>query len=214
MTDAPAGMSGFYYPNKFARITMEAMEEIMGRNGLNTILRMGKMEQYLDTLPPDNLEKKFDFKDFSQLNIALEDMFGARGGRAMALRAGRKLFSGGLRSFGALAGVGDLAFKVLPLSAKLKVGVPAMANIFTQFSDQISNVHDDGPDRIIYTMEKHCALCWGRTTDRAVCFMAQGLLMEGLKWVSGGREFKVDMSTCIAKGDDMARFIIFKEPLT
>ncbi|MBL8130315.1 MAG: 4-vinyl reductase [Anaerolineae bacterium] len=206
--------SGFYYPNKFARIAMEAMEEIMGRNGLNTILRMARLEQFTDTLPPDNLDKIFDFSDFTALNIALEEMFGPRGGRAMALRAGRKLFAGGLRSFGALAGVGDLAFKVLPLSAKLKVGVPAMANIFTQFSDQISNAYDDGPDRIIYTMEKRCALCWNRTADRAVCFMGQGLLMEGLKWVSGGREFKVDMSTCIAKGDDMSRFIIYKEPVT
>lgn len=206
--------SGFYYPNKFARIAMEAMEEIMGRNGLNTILRMAHLEQFTDTLPPDNLDKVFDFSDFTALNIALEEMFGPRGGRAMALRAGRKLFASGLRSFGALAGVGDLAFKVLPLSAKLKVGVPAMANIFTQFSDQISNAYDDGSDRIIYTMEKHCALCWNRTADRAVCFMGQGLLMEGLKWVSGGREFKVDMSTCIAKGDDMSRFIIYKEPVT
>jgi hypothetical protein len=43
--------------------------------------------------------------------------------------------------------------------------------------------------------------------------MGQGLLQEGLRWVSGGREFKVDMTTCIAKGDDMSRFIIYKEPI-
>ncbi|MDZ4769518.1 MAG: 4-vinyl reductase [Chloroflexota bacterium] len=214
MADTERALSGFYYPNKFARIAMDAMEEIMGRNGLNTILNMAKLTKYIDALPPDDLAKAFDFTEFTLLNVALEDVFGPRGGRAMALRAGRKLFAGGLRSFGALAGVGDLAFKVLPMSAKLKVGVPALANIFNQFSDQISNVHDDGPERMIYTMEKHCALCTGRTSDRAVCFMGQGLLMEGLKWLSGGREFKVDMSTCIAKGDDMSRFIIYKEPVT
>jgi hypothetical protein len=43
--------------------------------------------------------------------------------------------------------------------------------------------------------------------------MGQGLLQEGLRWVSGGREFKVDMTTCIAKGDPMSRFIIYKEPI-
>ncbi|MBK8022538.1 MAG: 4-vinyl reductase [Chloroflexi bacterium] len=214
MTNTDRPKSGFYYPNKFARLTMEAMEEIMGRNGLNTILRMAHLEHLNDALPPDNLDKQFDFADFTAVQVSLEEMFGPRGGRAMALRSGRKLFAGGLRSFGALAGVGDLAFKVLPLSAKLKVGVPALANIFTQFSDQISNVYDDGPEKLIYTMEKRCALCWNRKADRAVCFMGQGLLMEGLKWVSGGREFKVDMSTCIAKGDDMSRFIIYKEPVT
>ncbi|MFN8528910.1 MAG: 4-vinyl reductase [Anaerolineae bacterium] len=209
----PPAKSGFYYPNKFARLAIEAMEEIMGQNGLNAILNLAKLEQFINNYPPDNLEKQFDFTDFTALNVALEDMYGPRGGRGLALRAGRAIFAGGLRSFGALAGVSDLAFKVLPLNAKLKVGVPAMANIFSQFSDQISNVYEEGGDKIIYTMER-CALCWGRPKiDRPVCFMGQGLLQEGLRWVSGGREFKVDMTTCIAKGDDMSRFVIFKEPI-
>jgi predicted hydrocarbon binding protein len=117
-----------------------------------------------------------------------------------------------LRSFGALAGVGDLAFKVLPLNAKLKVGVPAMANIFSQFSDQISNVIDESDDKIIYTLER-CPMCWNRQSDKAVCFAGQGLLQEGLGWVSGGHEFKVDMTTCIGKGDDMGRYVIYKEPI-
>lgn len=208
----PPEKSGYYYPNKFARLGIEAMEEIMGRNGLNAILNLAGLSEYIDNYPPDNLEKKFDFTDFTALNIALEDMYGPRGGRGLALRAGRAIFAGGLRSFGALAGVGDLAFKVLPLNAKLRVGVPAMATIFSQFSDQISNVYEEGGDKIIYTMER-CALCWGRKTDRAVCFMGQGLLQEGLRWVSGGREFKVDMATCIAKGDEMGRFVVFKEPI-
>ncbi len=208
----PPEKSGLYYPNKFARLAIEAMEEIMGRNGLNAILNAANLRQYIDNYPPDNLEKQFDFSDFTALNVALEDTYGPRGGRALALRAGRAIFSGGLRSFGALAGVGDLAFRVLPLSAKLRVGLPAMANIFSQFSDQISNVYEEGNDRIIYTMER-CALCWGRKADVPVCHMGQGLLQEGLRWVSGGREFKVDMTTCIAKGDDMSRFVIYKEPI-
>ncbi len=209
----PPEKSGYYYPNKFARLTIEAMEEIMGRNGLNAILNLAGLQQYVDNYPADNLEKGFDFTDFTALNVALEDMYGPRGGRGLALRAGRAIFAGGLRSFGALAGVGDLAFKVLPLNAKLKVGVPAMANIFSQFSDQISNVHEEGSDRIIYTLER-CPMCWDRKVDKAVCYMGQGLLQEGLRWVSGGREFKVDMSTCIGKGDDMGRYIIFKEPIS
>jgi predicted hydrocarbon binding protein len=209
----PREKSGYYYPNKFARLAIEAMEEIMGKNGLNAILNLAGMQQYIDNYPPDNLEKAFDFTDFTALNVALEDMYGPRGGRGLALRAGRAIFAGGLRSFGALAGVGDLAFKVLPLNAKLKVGVPAMANIFSQFSDQVSNVYEEGGDRIIYTMER-CALCWGRKTDKPVCYMGQGLLQEGLRWVSGGREFKVDMVSCVAKGDDMGRYVIYKEPIS
>jgi hypothetical protein len=205
--------SGYYYPNKFARIFIDAMEEVMGKNGLNAILHLAKLDHIIDNYPGDNLEKAFDFADFTALNGALEDMYGPRGGRGLALRAGRATFADALRGFGALAGVGDLAFRVLPLSAKLKVGIPAVANIFSQFSDQISNVYEEGNDRIIYTLER-CPMCWKRQADRPVCFAGQGLLQEALRWVSGGHEFKVDISTCIAKGDDMGRYIIYKEPIS
>jgi predicted hydrocarbon binding protein len=207
-----AEKSGFYYPNKFARITVKAMEEIMGRNGLNAILNLAGLSNLVDNYPPDNLEKEFDFADFTALNVALEEMYGPRGGRGLALRAGRATFADALRGFGALAGVGDLAFKVLPLNAKLKIGVPAMANIFNQFSDQVSNVYEEGTDRIIYTLER-CPICWGRKTDKPVCYVAQGLLQEGLRWVSGGSEFKVDMTDCIGKGEEMGKLVIYKEPI-
>lgn len=203
--------SGFNYPNKFARIYLEAMEEIMGKNGLNAILNLAGLQEFIGNYPPDNLEKAFDFSYYTGLQVALEDMYGPRGGRGLALRAGRASFAEGLRGFGALAGVGDLAFKVLPLAAKLKIGLPAMANILTQFSDQISNVYEEG-DKYIYTMER-CPMCWNRKADKPVCYAGQGLLQEGLRWVSGGHEFKVDMATCIAKGDDMGRYVIYKEPI-
>jgi hypothetical protein len=207
----PPEKSGFYYPNKFARITIEALEEVMGKNGLNAILHLAGLSEIINNYPPDNLEKEFDFAYFTALCVALEEMYGPRGGRGLALRAGRATFADALRGFGALAGVGDLAFKVLPLAAKLKIGLPAMANIFTQFSDQISNVHDEG-DKYTYTLER-CPMCWNRKSDRAVCYVGQGLLQEGLRWVSGGHEFKVDLASCIAKGDDMGRYVIYKEPI-
>ncbi len=203
--------SGFNYPNKFARIYLEAMEEIMGKNGLNAILNLAGLQEFIGNYPPDNLEKAFDFAYYTALQVALEDMYGPRGGRGLALRAGRASFAEGLRGFGALAGVGDLAFKVLPLAAKMKIGLPAMANILTQFSDQISNVYEEG-DKYVYTLER-CPMCWSRKADKPVCYAGQGLLQEGLRWVSGGHEFKVDMATCIAKGDDMGRYVIYKEPI-
>jgi len=207
----PPEKSGFNYPNKFALIYLMAMEEIMGKNGLNAILHLAGLEELKGNYPPDNLEKEFDFASYTALQVALEEMYGPRGGRGLALRAGRASFAEGLKGFGALAGVGDLAFKVLPLPAKLKIGLPAMANILTQFSDQISNVHEED-DKFIYTLER-CPMCWKRTADRPVCYAGQGLLQEGLRWVSGGHEFKVDMASCIAKGDDMGRYVVFKEPI-
>ncbi len=204
--------SGFYYPNRFALITLEAYEEVMGKNGLNAILNMAHLSNLIDNYPPANLERQFDFADYSMLNLALEEMYGPRGGRGLALRAGRATFADALRNFGAMAGVGDMAFKVLPLPQKLKLGLPAMARIFTTVSDQHSTVEDYGTE--FHYIIHRCPVCWGRTDEeRPVCFISTGLIQESLKWVSGGNEFRVNESECIAMGDEVCRFVVQKEPI-
>jgi len=204
--------SQYYYANKFALITLKSLEEVMGKNGLNAILNLAHLPHLIQNLPPDNLAKEFNFSDFSALNEALEIMYGARGGRGLALRAGRAAFADGLRNFGALAGASDLAFKVLPLSAKMRIGIPAMAKIFSQISDQYSTVQEREHE-FIYTIHR-CPVCWGRSgSDKPVCFIATGLLQEGLKWLSGGSEFRVNESQCVAMGHSVCEFVIQKQPI-
>jgi hypothetical protein len=203
--------SGYFYPNKMGRILLISMEEVMGRNGLNALLNLTNMREWIQELPPDNLEKAFDFAYISNLNRGLEEVYGPRGGRGLALRGGRAIFSRGLKQFGALAGVGDLAFKVLPLGTKLKIGVPAVARIFTQFSDQNSRVVDQG-DHFLYYIDQ-CSMCWERKTDRAICYIAVGILQEALRWVSGGLEFRIEEIECIAMGAESCVFRIDKEPI-
>ncbi len=204
--------SGLYYPNRFALILMNALEEIMGRNGLNAVLNMAGMSHLIDNPPPDNMDKGFDFAYISALNQALEEMYGPRGGRGLALRAGRVLFAQGLSNFGALVGASDLAFKVLPMQAKLKAGLPAIAKIFDSLSDQASFVKDPGGEYYSYFIAR-CSMCWDRKVDRPVCFIATGILEEALRWVSGGRTFRVDEITCIGMGDENCSYAVYKEPI-
>ena len=204
--------SEYYYANKIVLITIKALEEVMGKNGLNAILNLAHLPELIDNYPPDDLRREFNFTDFSAINLALEEMYGPRGGRGLALRAGRAAFADALRNFGALAGVGDLAFKVLPLQAKLRIGIPAMAKIFSQISDQYTTVQERDDD-YLYTIHR-CPVCWGRTgAEKPVCFVAVGLLQEGLKWVSGGSEFRVNESKCCAIGDEVCEFVIQKTPI-
>lgn len=204
------GKSGYCYPNLMGRIILLALEEVMGRNGVNAILNMAKLQHLIGNYPPDNLEKAFPFEDYSALNQALEDMYGPRGGRGLALRAGRACFAQGLRDFGALVGMADLAFKLLPMGTKVKVGLKAMAETFSKFSDQTSRIEEE-PDRYIYVIER-CPVCWQRESEKPCCFMATGLLQESLHWVSGGKDFRIEETTCIAKGDETCDFVIYKEP--
>ena len=207
----PGPQGQYFYTNRIVRYCLLAMEEIMGKNGLNAILNMAKLPHLIDNYPSEAIEKHFDFSDFSALMQALEEMYGPRGGRGLALRAGRAGFARGLQGFGPLIGASDLAFKVLPLNTKLKMGMPMMAAVFNQFSDQVSRVGDKD-DHILYYIDR-CPVCWGRKADKPVCFAAAGLLQESLRWLSGGREFRVDETTCIAMGDASCTFHIYKEPV-
>ena len=80
----PIPKSGLYYPNKIARIAILSFEEVMGKNGLNAILNLAGLSNLIDNYPPDNLDRGFDFADFSAIQGALEEMYGPRGGRGLA----------------------------------------------------------------------------------------------------------------------------------
>ena len=203
--------SGYYYPNRIARIYLQAMEEVMGRNGLNALLNLTGLQQYIEEFPKNNLNREFDFSDFSNLNQGVFDVYGPRGGRGLSLRGGRATFDQGLKGFGALAGVGDIAFRILPEKTKLKIGVPAMARVFSQVSDQISRV-ESFDDHYLYYIDR-CPVCWGRKSDHPICFVATGLLQSGLKWVSSGRDYRVQEIECIAAGSSSCVFKIDKQPI-
>jgi predicted hydrocarbon binding protein len=190
--------SGLYYPNKIARIYLEVLEDIMGKNGLNSVLHKAGLEGLIDNYPPDNLRKEFDFAEFSALNQAIDDTYGPRGGRVFALRGGKASVKAGLEAFGAAVGISGLAMKVLPQQAKIKVGLVGMAKIFSTFSDQASRV-EDGDDRWIYIIDK-CPVCWGRTAEVPICHGAVGLLQGGLHWASGNKDYRVVQTSCHAMG--------------
>lgn len=183
----------------------------MGRNGLNALLNLIGLVSYTKDLPPNNLNREFDFADFASINQGVFDIYGPRGGRGLSLRGGRATFDKGLKDFGALAGVSDIAFKVLPLGTKLRIGLPALARVFSQFSDQVSYV-ENYDDHFLYSIDR-CPVCWGRHSDRPICFVAAGLLQESLSWVSGGKDFRVDEINCIATGGSSCLFRIEKEPI-
>jgi hypothetical protein len=211
MTETQYEKSGYYYPNLIVRIYLDAIEDIMGSNGIKALLNLANMRHLIDNYPPGNLSKEFDFADFSHLNEAMEMMYGPRGGRALSLRAGRKAFDQGLRNFGPMVGIADRTFRLLPLKLRMKVGLGAMAKAFSTTSDQISYV-EEKEDHFLYVIDR-CPVCWGRHSDSPVCHAAMGIIQEGLNWGTGGLRFKTAEVSCIARGDPSCSFTISKEPI-
>lgn len=201
----------YYWPNKMGRMMLLSLEDVMGKNGVNAVLNLAKLRHRINNYPPDNLDLGWSFDEMGALNQALDDMYGPRGGKGLAIRAGRGGLYYALRDFGAVLGVADLAFRLLPLGVKIKVGVNAMADTFNKTSDQVVRI-EEVPDRFYYHIDR-CPVCWGRTADVPICHAGLGLLQEGLHWVTGGKNIWVEETHCIAKGDPACTYVIDKRPL-
>jgi predicted hydrocarbon binding protein len=129
----------------------------------------------------------------------------------MELRAGRYAFSLGLKEFGPLLGMADLALKLMPMTMKMKIVLNATAQTFDRFSDQPSRV-EDSKGRFIYYMDK-TPVFWNRGNTEPTFYLAQGIIEEALTWVTGGHNFKVEQIASPRRGDPYCAFAIDKEPI-
>ena len=201
----------YHYPNRMGRIILLSMEEVMGRNGVNAVLKLGSLSSLIENYPPDNTELGFSFPTVNMLTEMLEHMYGPHGGRGLSLRVGRACFNYGLRQYGTQLGLTEMAFRLLPLPTRLSAGATAFAELFNRYTDQRVRVEqEDG--KLLWHIER-CPLCWERKASEPVCHLAVGLLQEALYWVSGGKVFNVEEKTCIAAGDQTCTIVIDQSPL-
>jgi predicted hydrocarbon binding protein len=200
--------SVYYYPNKMGRIILQAMEEVVSHVGLSAILNLADLHHRINHYPPNDLDRAYGFDELGLMLATMEILYGPRGGRGLALRTGRACFKYGLREFGPLIGSTDMAFRLLPLESKLRVGAKLFSDVFNRYSDQQVRV-DEKEDHFLWHIDR-CPVCWKRQADSPICHLAVGVLQEALYWVSGGKYFNVDETLCIAKGDPTCTIVIEK----
>lgn len=217
----PDSTGPFYCPNRMGRILLLAYEEVVGRNALVALLTLieshGETQRrfpyvkYIDVAPPLNSDRQFPFEAIGGLTQALIDMYGPRQLRSVAGRIGRVTFKHGLSEYGQMMGVTDLTFQLLPLSIKLEKGAQALAALYNDHTDQRVRIHETA-DMLYWHVERN-PVCWGVEATQPVCHLTVGLLQESLLWLSGGKDFQLEETTCMACGDDVCTIAITKKPL-
>lgn len=204
--------ASLYYPQKMGRIIFLGMEEVIGRSGVDSLLQLASLDSFIQERPLSRADKTFPFETISLLQSTLEQKFGPRGGRGIALRAGRATFKYGIQEYGSMLGLTEMAFRLLPLSTKLHTGAKTFADLFNKHTDQKVRVEER--DRQILWHIEQCPLCWERNTAEPACHLAVGLLQEALYWLSGGKVFNVEETACIACGDSACTIAIDTIPLS
>ena len=181
-----------------SKITNDAIEEVLGPDA------------FLNLVDPDATEFPPSL-DISNINQKLVDAYGDNGGYGIALRIGRTIFSRLLRGHEALANLGELSFRVLPLAHKIERGLPVVINALENTLGEEGHLQDTGTE--IHYIVQECPDCQAsKPANRPICYVTLGILKEAMYWLSGCREFQIQETECMAMGDTCCRFVIHKTP--
>ncbi len=204
--------SGFQHSNLLTYSILITLDDILGTNGLSSLLNYAGLIEYINNYPPTNLDNGPDFADTSSLFQAVEEIYGLRGGHALLTRAGRKGLDAYREKFGPMMTFLDLEIKLVPHEKRTKHGLDFLMKLLTRTGNQhFTSVELD--NELIYQIT-NCSACYGRpTTDHPVCHITVGALQGILHWVTGGEDRQVVESLCIAKGDPYCEFHISIEPI-
>ena len=195
--------------NALVRQALIAAQEVMGENGLNTVLRTSGLERYIDHFPPDNLEPAIQTSDYARLNEVIESFYG-RGGRGMLRRIGRASFQYAVREQATLLGIAGVALKVLPARQRMKFILNGMVDALKKSNPQVDAWIDEEGGSLAYC-DATCAICHNRRSTEPICYLYLGSIGEAIKWATG-QEYEIKETHCTAMGDPYCRFEV-GEPL-
>ena len=81
-----------YFPNKFVRILLLSLEEVLGANSLKAVLTAARLPELGERPLPTNFEPALSFTAVAQLLTAIDELHGAHSGQQLCLRAGVSRF--------------------------------------------------------------------------------------------------------------------------
>lgn len=189
--------------NSLVRQALVSAQEVMGDNGLNTVLRTCGLDRFIGNLPPNNLEPAIQASQYARFNEAIEAFYG-RGGKGILRRIGKASFQYGVREQSALLGVAGVALKLLPEKQRIKFILNGLADALKKSNPEVNARVDESGERLAY-IESTCAICHSRQSESPICYLYVGSISEAVLWATG-KEFEIIETHCLARGDEYCRF--------
>jgi predicted hydrocarbon binding protein len=200
--------SGLYYPDKFVRLTLQSMEEVIGTSGMKTIFARSRLA-YLTNIPlTDSLQRAFDFSDFASLFATLREIMGDRGAHLLAVRAGRITFKQGMGFFNKGFDQDGVTSPDGTPPQSVGIQLNRLANFFNSISDQVCTLEPvSEPGAYLFSISV-CPICTDQEAEQPICGFFEGLLSEAAWSFSGGIQHNVKELECMAAGAERCLFEI------
>jgi predicted hydrocarbon binding protein len=193
--------------NKAYRVILLGIKEIIGMNGLKSILNFSGLAKYSNTIPADDSQKSGPkISEVAQLSAGIEEIYGKNGARAILFQVGRMQAKWGLDENRDVSGAAKEAMAQMSESDRANVILTYTADTVTKQLNTETWIERDGEDYLY--KDKSATHSFGRTSDVPVCHTTVGFLAELVAWAVGNNEWKVVETGCTAMGEPCCTYRI------
>jgi predicted hydrocarbon binding protein len=198
--------------NLIMRVFLETIENIIGLNGLKSILNYAHLGKYIENYPPDDDKPEIPMKDLQRLYISLHEMFGNVGARSLQWRVGRQNVYRGLEKRPRIAKAMRLACRLVPETTKMRLALERLVEYMKTASSNHSDVSlveiHEQEDCFIFIQRENLE-SEGIESQTPVCGVALGIIEALVEWVTG-HPHEVKEIECRAMGGSADVFRISK----
>ncbi|MHA1268888.1 MAG: V4R domain-containing protein [Candidatus Helarchaeota archaeon] len=169
---------------------LTALNDIMGQDGKNSVLRYAKLDEYTTVCTPDEIhsDDKINYKIFHALLNSMFTLLGF-GTSAILYEAGRKW----------LIYLSPFGISLDGMIKKLENWIGGSWTLTKKDEEEIVRIRD-------------CPICYNikSTNDKPFCHLICGILSK-IKESETGEKFNVVEDKCIALGEDFCEFRIIRK---
>ena len=195
--------------NKACRVILLGVNEIIGKNGLKSVLNYTGLTKYIDNLPPNDTEKTGPkISEVAKLSEGIEEIYGKNGARAILLQVGRMQAKWGVEENPDIAKAAQTAMSQMSESDRAKVILNYTADTISKQLDTETWIEQDGD--VYFYKDKSETHCFNRKSEVPVCHTAVGFLAGLVAWAVGNNGWKVEETGCMAMGEPMCTYRISK----
>ena len=196
--------------NKAFRVILLGVGEIVGKNGLKSVLNYAGLTKYIDHLPPNDSEKNGPcISEVTRLDVAIEEIFGEQGARAILFQVGRMQAKWGIDENPDIAAAAKSAMATMSEHDRAKTILTYTADTVSKQLDTETWV-EEAETEFLYK-DKAATHCFNRKSDAPVCHPVDGFLTGLVAWAVGNNGWKVQETTCMATGGTYCTYRISKK---
>jgi len=182
------------------RVVLLGIREIIGENGLKTVLNRVGLKKFAEALPPNNQEKNLcKASEVTLVDMGVVDIFGNNGASAVLFQVGRMQAQWGLNENPDTAAAAKAAFSGLSSEFEMvKTAVEMTAAVLSAESDCKAWAEVDGED-LLYNIDEGTH-CFNFKSENPVCFTTSGFITSIVSWATGNDTWLAQEESCMAMG--------------